>query len=162
MIILSEEEINRKNEQEAAFWFRQASAEHNTVEHLARRVEELKADIEDFKKIVEKMHNQIEDDKERFQAITDFWHTARETGYNTSWSIGGITAKALREETEHAKNYRAPSTILESDLVIVGKMDKNGALYPKAMRLVSSDPVEVVYVYRPKQKPTKAKAKHEK
>lgn len=105
---LSLEERLEKVTSEGNHWFKNARDEYNRAERLAARVRELNADIEDFKKIVERMHNQIEDDKERFQAITDFWHTARQTGYNTSWSIGGITVAALREQTDLAKAYRKP------------------------------------------------------
>lgn len=150
MFYLSDAEKQARTEGEVVMWFRQAQEEHQRAEQLAARVRELNAQLDAAQDDINKLKKLRADDADRFEAITEFWHAARKTGYNTSWSIGGITVEALRAETNLAVNYKAPATVLESDLVTVGKMDRDGALYRKNVIVPHGSAVEVVYVYRPK------------
>lgn len=150
MFHLSEQEKVARLEGEVVMWFRQAQEEHQRAEQMAARVRGLKEEIDRMQARIDTAFNKLADDADRFEAISEFWHAARKTGYNTSWSIGGITVEALREETNLARNYKAPQTVLESDLVVVGKMDRDGALYRKNVIVPHRSAIEVVYVYRPK------------
>ena len=151
MIDLSKDEQDYKNAQEANFWFKQARDEHNLAERLATRIRELNAQLDAAQDDINKLKKLRADDAERFEAITEFWHAARANGYNTSWNIGGVTVEKLREETNLARNYKAPPFILEADLAVVGKMDRDGALYTKGAIVPHKSPIEVVYAYRPKK-----------
>lgn len=116
-----------KAEAESAYWYKQAMQSRDAVEEQAGVIRELRAELE-------KARRTIADDAERFEAITTFWHEARRTGYNTSWSIGGVTAECLRTETMAARNYKAPETLPKAHLVQVGGLvssgDSAGRLFP--------------------------------
>lgn len=149
MIHLSDAEKRAKVDAEALMWFRQAQEEHERAENFARRVRAQNDQIANMEAEIASLKKKLSDDAERFEAITTFWHAARASGYNTSWSIGGITAEALREETEHAKKYKTPTRICENDLQAVGTMDKDGTLYQKGVKRKTGTVYEVVFAYRP-------------
>lgn len=150
MIDLSKDEQDYKNAQEANFWFKQAREEHQRAERMAARVRELNAQLDAAQDDINKLKKLRADDADRFEAITAFVNAAQKTGYQTSWNIGAMTYDAIREQTIAANAHKAPQTVLESDLVTVGKMDRDGALYRKNVIVPHGSAVEVVYVYRPK------------
>ena len=150
MFYLSDEEKQARTEGEVVMWFRQAQEEHQRAEQFAARVRAQNEEIADLKKAIDLMADRSQSDADRFEAITRYVKAAQETGYQTSWSIGGLTLEAICEQTDAARNYRAPSTVLEADLIVVGKIDREGALYRKNVIVPHGSAVEVVYVYRPK------------
>lgn len=150
MIDLSKDEQDYKNAQEANFWFKQAREEHQRAERMAARVREINTQLDAAQDDINKLKKLRADDADRFEAITAYINAAQKTGYQTSWNIGAMTYDAIREQTIAANAHKAPATVLESDLVTVGKMDRDGALYRKNVIMPHGSAVEVVYVYRPK------------
>ena len=151
MFYLSEQERIARLEGEVVMWFRQAQEEHQRAEQMAARVRELNAQLDAAQDDINELKKLRADDADRFEAITAYINAAQKTGYQTSWNIGAMTYDAIREQTIAANAHKAPPTVMESDLVVVGKMDREGALYRKNVIVPHGSTVEVVYAYRPKK-----------
>lgn len=105
---LTPEEKLLKATIEGNYWFKEARDQYNRAEHLASVIRKLREEMDVKAAAIDELAEKEASDAERFELITAFWHAARRTGYDTSWSIGGITIEKLREELEKAENYTPP------------------------------------------------------
>lgn len=133
---LTPEEKLLKATIEGNYWFKEARDQYNRAEHLASVIRKLREEMDIKAEAIDELADKEAKDAERFELITTFWHAARKTGYDTSWSIGGITIEKLREEIKKAENYRQPKTPITAHFDKVGHAEiKDGAVVLDSYRV---------------------------